>query len=68
MLETESFWQENVVAIILLIQLFFTSFLCFRSDGNKLINVRGFIILRLGDGLIFCNKSNRVNFCGRKNF
>ena len=23
--------------------------------------------MRLGDGLIFCNKSNLVNFCGRKN-
>ena len=36
--------------------------------GNKLSYVRSFIILRLGEGLIFFNKDNRANFFGEKNY
>ena len=36
--------------------------------GNKLSYVRSFIILRLGEGLIFFNKDNSANFFGEKNY
>ena len=36
------------------------------TSGNKLSYVRSFIILRLGEGLIFFNKDNSGNFFGEK--
>ena len=36
------------------------------TGGNKLSYVRSFIILRLGEGLIFFNKDNSANLFGEK--
>ena len=37
-----------------------------RSGGNKLSNVRSFIILRLGDGVTSFTKDNSANFSSEK--
>ena len=42
--EPDSFWRENVIAVVILLRE------C-RSGGNKLSNVRSFIILRSAEGL-----------------
>ena len=40
----DSFWRENVIAVVILLRE------C-RRGGNKLSNVRSFIILRSAEGL-----------------
>ena len=59
--EPGSFGRENVVAIIILLQVF---------GGNKLskFNVRSFIIYQLGDGLTSFNKDSSANFSGKKKY
>ena len=42
--EPDSFWRENVIAVVILLRE------C-RRGGNKLSNVRSFIILRSAEGL-----------------
>ena len=42
--EPDSFWRENVIAVVILLRE------C-RRGGNKLSNVRTFIILRSAEGL-----------------
>ena len=37
-----------------------------QSGENKLSNVRGFIILRSGEGVTSFTKGNRANFSGEK--
>ena len=54
MREPVSFWRENVIPVTI------------RSDGNKLSNVRSFIILKSGKDLTSFTKSNPTNFCGEK--
>ena len=54
MREPVSFWRENVIPVTI------------RSDGNKLSNVRSFIILQSGKDLTSFTKSNPTNFCGEK--
>ena len=54
--EPASFWRENVVAIVTLL----------RSDGNKLSNVRSFIILRSGKCVNSLTKDNSANFSSEK--
>ena len=54
MREPVSLWRENVIPVTI------------RSDGNKLSNVRSFIILQSGEGLTSLTKSNPTNFCGKK--
>ena len=39
----------------------------FRSGGNRLSNVRRFMILPSGKGLTYFNKNNCANFSGEKN-
>ena len=34
----------------------------YRSDGNRLLNIRSFIILPSGEGLTSFNKNSRDNF------
>ena len=47
-LEPASFWRENVIAVF--------------SGGNKLSNVRDFIIMQLGEGLTSFDKDSSAYF------
>ena len=52
--EAASFWLEMVVAVVI------------RSGGDKLSNIRSFIILQSGEGLTSFNNDNSANFSGEK--
>ena len=51
-----SFWRENVITGVILLQVLG------QSNGKKLSNVRSIIILLSGECLTSINKNNRVNF------
>ena len=58
--EPASFWRENVIAVVILLRKF-------RSSGNRLSNVRRFMILRSRKDLTYFNKNNCANFSGEQN-
>ena len=60
--EPASFWRENVVAVVSLLQV---SREC-RDGENKISNVRSFIILRSGECVISFTKDNNANFFSEK--
>ena len=51
-LDPASFWRENVIAVF--------------SGGNKLSNVRGFIIMQSGEGLTSFDKDSSAYFSSEK--
>ena len=53
-----------MVAVVTLLRVLATSVVL--NNGNKLSNVRSFIILRAGEGLTFSNKDNSAKFSGEK--
>ena len=52
-----SFWRENVIVIVILLRVF--------AETSQ-SNVRGFVILRPGEGLTSFNKDNSGNLYGEK--
>ena len=59
--EPVSFWQENIIAIIILLYEFRRE--C-HSGRNGLSNVTSSFILRSREGLTSFNKDNSTNFSG----
>ena len=55
--EPVSFWQENMIAIVILLEF---------SGGNKLSNVRSFIISAIGRGLTSFSKITVLTFLEKK--
>ena len=53
-----------MVVVVTLLRVLATSVVL--NNGNKLSNVRSFIILRAGEGLTFSNKDNSGKFSGEK--
>ena len=53
-----------MVVVVTLLRVLATSVVL--NNGNKLSNVRSFIILRAGEGLTFSNKDNSAKFSGEK--
>ena len=71
--EPASLWREHVVAVVNLVprshSVLAVGDLGTRLSsrgGNKLSNVRSFIILRSGEALTSYNKDNNVNFSSEK--
>ena len=60
--EPASFWRENEVAVVTLRVLARMS----KCGGNKLSNVRSFIIFRSGEGVTSFAKGNSANFSSEK--
>ena len=61
--EPASFWRENVVAVVILLGVLARMLKC---GGNKISNVRSFIILQSGEGVTFFTKGNSASFSGEK--
>ena len=57
--EPASFWRENEVAVVTLLRVLARMSKC---GGNKLSNVRSFIVLRSGEGVTSFTKGNIANF------
>ena len=55
--EPASFWRENVIIIVIQLRVF--------AETSQ-SNVRGFVILRQGEGSTSLNKDNSGNLSGEK--
>ena len=62
--EPASFWRENVIAVVIVLQVLARM----SYGGNKLSNVRSFSILQSGEGSTSFNNDNSANFSGEKKY
>ena len=60
--EAASFWRENVIAAVILVQVLAR----ISQRREQVIKVRRFIILLSGEGLTSFRINNRTNFFGEK--
>ena len=56
--EPASFWREDETAVVILLRVLASGRIGRRSRGNKLSNVKRFLILQTGEDLASFNKDN----------
>ena len=56
--EPASFWREDEAAVVILLRVLASDRIGRRSSGNKLSNVKRFLILQTGEDLASFNKDN----------